>query len=478
MASLTGQQINTTYEGLIKTLDNAATTGTPKTLTDGLGNALPIQVGASGVNFPSGTVNFTGATVTGLTVPPGATGATGPQGAAGLAGATGATGTSGAQGFTGATGLGSTGATGAQGGSGAQGFTGATGAGLTGATGPQGFTGATGLGSTGATGAQGNQGNIGATGAQGPAGGATTPPLIPGATGTLDTIQSAAYLTPNIGSAEASGNYALAIGAGAKARAGSVALGPTAIVHAPSTGGIAIRDGNVFGSRGISIGYNGCFTDAIQIGFNGVAENQGVALGINTYALTDSVAIGRQARTINGSDRQIAIGYYPVAGAYGSIAIGSQAQTGISSDYGIAIGFNASTGVSGNQGFSAGYQAFAGDANTIAIGSFATATETNNIAIGRQAVATGDPQATAIGFSSTANQPYAVALGASASATASGAVALGTVTAAVANYTTTQNFQLTNYAALNYANDAAAAAGGVPLGGVYHNAGAARIRIV
>jgi hypothetical protein len=30
----------------------------------------------------------------------------------------------------------------------------------------------------------------------------------------------------------------------------------------------------------------------------------------------------------------------------------------------------------------------------------------------------------------------------------------------------------------NFANDAAAAAGGVPLGGVYHNAGAVRVRIV
>jgi hypothetical protein len=37
---------------------------------------------------------------------------------------------------------------------------------------------------------------------------------------------------------------------------------------------------------------------------------------------------------------------------------------------------------------------------------------------------------------------------------------------------------LSKYATLNFADDTAAAAGGVPLGGVYHNAGALRVRIV
>jgi len=34
-----------------------------------------------------------------------------------------------------------------------------------------------------------------------------------------------------------------------------------------------------------------------------------------------------------------------------------------------------------------------------------------------------------------------------------------------------------DYATLNYADDAAAATGGIPLGGVYHTAGALKIRI-
>ena len=35
-----------------------------------------------------------------------------------------------------------------------------------------------------------------------------------------------------------------------------------------------------------------------------------------------------------------------------------------------------------------------------------------------------------------------------------------------------------DYATLNFADDTAAAAGGIPLGGVYHTAGALKIRIV
>ena len=433
MATLTGQQINTTYPGLIKTEDNAAITGTAKALTDGVGNQMPIEVGTGGVNFPSGTVDFTGATVVGLPASAGATGATGPQGAAGINGATGATGTSGAQGFTGATGLGSTGATGT---SGSQGF--------------QGFTGATGLGSTGATGPQGpaGSGSIGATGATGAGGG--TPGLIQGATGALDAMQSAAFLTPNVGSADAQGSYAVALGAGAVARQSSVCIGLTASTYSPATAGIALLDGAVFGSRGIAIGYNAAFTQGINAGFNSTAENYGVAIGPVTYALGDSVAIGRQARTINGSDRQIAIGYYPVAGAYGSIAIGSQATTGSLSDYGTAIGFGASTGVSGSQGFAAGYLAFVGAQSAVAVGPGSSATASNAVALGNNAIASADS-----------------------------AVAIGNgVTASTIGWTTTKNFQVTNYAALNFANDAAAAAGGVPLGGLYHNAGAAQIRIV
>lgn len=65
MASLTNEQINQTYESLIKTVDNTAINGTAKGLTDGNGNALPVEVSTTNVNF-TGNADFTNATVTGI----------------------------------------------------------------------------------------------------------------------------------------------------------------------------------------------------------------------------------------------------------------------------------------------------------------------------------------------------------------------------------------------------------------------------
>lgn len=59
-------------------------------------------------------------------------------------------------------------------------------------------------------------------------------------------------------------------------------------------------------------------------------------------------------------------------------------------------------------------------------------------------------------------------------------VMLGTSgrTASISGATFVENLVIFNYSNLNYADDTAAAAGGVVLGQVYHNAGALRIRIV
>jgi hypothetical protein len=66
MAQLTGNPIQSSYLGLIKTNDNAAITGTPKALSDGNGNAINMEIGTGAIKFPSGTVDFTGSTVSGL----------------------------------------------------------------------------------------------------------------------------------------------------------------------------------------------------------------------------------------------------------------------------------------------------------------------------------------------------------------------------------------------------------------------------
>ena len=66
MAALTGNSIDSSYQGLIKTTDNGAITGTAKAVTDGLGNATNITISNTSTNFVSGTVDFTGSTVQGL----------------------------------------------------------------------------------------------------------------------------------------------------------------------------------------------------------------------------------------------------------------------------------------------------------------------------------------------------------------------------------------------------------------------------
>ena len=66
MAQLTGNAIQSSYLGLIKTNDNAAIGGATKALSDGAGNAINMEIGTGAIKFPSGTVDFTGSSVQGL----------------------------------------------------------------------------------------------------------------------------------------------------------------------------------------------------------------------------------------------------------------------------------------------------------------------------------------------------------------------------------------------------------------------------
>lgn len=66
MGTLTGKQIDNTYDGLIKTDDEQPINATPKRLQDGLGNDLPVKVGTAGMVY-DGAQDFTSATVTGIT---------------------------------------------------------------------------------------------------------------------------------------------------------------------------------------------------------------------------------------------------------------------------------------------------------------------------------------------------------------------------------------------------------------------------
>ena len=51
------------------------------------------------------------------------------------------------------------------------------------------------------------------------------------------------------------------------------------------------------------------------------------------------------------------------------------------------------------------------------------------------------------------------------------------MTASTPDTLTVKLLQIANYTTMNFADDAAAATGGIPLGGVYHTSGALKIRI-
>ena len=166
-----------------------------------------------------------------------------------------------------------------------------------------------------------------------------------------------------------------------------------------------------------------------------------------------SIALGNGAKTeINGTNEP----------ATDAIAIGNGA---IARKRTIAIGSNAKAN---------GYS----DANAIAIGNDSRASNGAGVVIGYNALATGQAGIAIGGQTTLASGTSSIAIGRIATASASGAVALGNnITASTANTATVNLLQIAGYAGMNYADDAAAATGGIPLGGVYHTSGALKIRI-
>ena len=122
--------------------------------------------------------------------------------------------------------------------------------------------------------------------------------------------------------------------------------------------------------------------------------------------------------------------------------------------------------------------------NSRASGSWSVGIGLDVLALGEQATAIGPKTSvgaqslsTAVGYNATTSAESATAIGDRSRATLIGSVALGKqVTSVWANGTTVNQLAIANYAALDYTNDTTAAAGGVPLGGIYHNDGVVRIR--
>lgn len=160
-----------------------------------------------------------------------------------------------------------------------------------------------------------------------------------------------------------------------------------------------------------------------------------------------NIAIGDNARALGGDN-------FP----HSSVAIGRNTIT--TQEQGTAVGVGAKAGSNASA-----YGNFAESNGNISVaaGQVARANQFFSISIGRFSQANG-AQAIAIGNSTTANLDNSVALGPE-------------VTALWAFGTTVNQLALANYANLDFADDAAAETGGVPLGGVYHTAGSLKIRI-
>ncbi len=198
-----------------------------------------------------------------------------------------------------------------------------------------------------------------------------------------------------------------------------------------------------------------------------------IVIGVNAEQIggEQAIVIGMDASTAKGGS--IAIGKDADNNSGSGIAIGRNAETG-SLDEACAIGLDASS--TGNAGtLAVGRNSDATGLNSSAFGRNASATN-NGFAAGYNAVASGN-EGTAIGANTDATASLSTALGYNAQATAAGAVAIGEVTASTVNTTTLKLLQITEYASMNFADDAAAATGGIPLGGVYHTSGALKIRI-
>ena len=166
------------------------------------------------------------------------------------------------------------------------------------------------------------------------------------------------------------------------------------------------------------------------------------------------------------------------ATAADAIAIGQNARVPYGQTQGIAIGKDANVkyrGISIGSLQGANYGNYA-----ITIGALSSASYDRGIVLGYNSTAVGR-DAIIIGANSTAGASTmddAIVLGANSSATVTGAVAVGTgVAATTVNTVTIKKLQMLDYATLDYADDTAAATGGIPLGGVYHTSGALKIRV-
>jgi len=216
------------------------------------------------------------------------------------------------------------------------------------------------------------------------------------------------------------------------------------------------------------------FTGSTVSGITGIA---GLISGAASESMISAPSLTSSAATAAGQ-YGIAIGFGAIASASFGVGVGVNAEASASN--GAAYGRDAKA--FGSESVSIGENAIAQGANSINIGvrGLCPGTASNSIFIGTSTYSTTvtAQDSIAMGNTSSALGIGSVAIGKDSSASANNSVALGEgVTASTADTTTVNLLQIADYANIDYADDTAAAAGGIPLGGVYHTSGAVKIRI-
>ena len=244
---------------------------------------------------------------------------------------------------------------------------------------------------------------------------------------------------------------------------------------------------------------------SIALGNAARAESSNaIAIGNAAECLTsDSITIGIGCQSPSGPS--VVIGRSSEASGSVTTAIGNSASVLAGQSIGIS-GENCNITSGSTRSVAIGRQARSEAQNAIALGNFARVRSggTASICLSSSSIAASDVTGsnalvlTPGEYGGVTSQAHAIILGsrtlsgsavlseagiaigrdAQVNASADGAVALGSgVVAETSNTTTVAMLQIANYGSMNYADDAAAATGGIPLGGVYHTAGALKIRI-
>jgi hypothetical protein len=211
--------------------------------------------------------------------------------------------------------------------------------------------------------------------------------------------------------------------------------------------------------------------DSVSIGYGGqIRGPRAVGIGNNQTQLVDDCVLIGNGASGSGNGGIITIGSGSIGrGNYG-ISIGISSNIGISgADRTVSVG--PETNISGNYSINLGGGNFMNAERSILIGAQQSLTSPYSVLLGGEGNTFNSTGKYNNMFNGSGNT-----IGSSFSAV----TMLSTMgrTATRSDATMVENLVVFNYSGLNFADDTAAAAGGVVLGQIYHTGGVMKIRIV